>query len=318
MRALKNDLWEPIQISRLRAAPALSVPAPTDALEDLYPPLVRWYVTLLHACAPARAVLLAMFRRHEIENLKLLWRSAVRGRALPSHCWRPLAPLDSLKPMRASSPAGLVELLKTTAYGHLAAETWRSHGSDLVAAELAMDAWVLSNLHDAAVGLPDREAPARDLLFALLRERDLDILRRARDGYRLEPSFAVGLTTRLRREHRREALVALAVWQPSRGALVSVLPASLVHRYGEVKDWDDLMAALDRVRTAECRRLLMAWPFQIAPSIAALILREDQMRIWASLANAECGVLNAESMNDRCSPKSALSTPHSAFEVRRA
>jgi hypothetical protein len=291
MRAMKNELWEPGYLARLRVAPALCVPPPTDALLEIYPPLVRWYVTLMDACAPARSVLMALFRRHEIENLKLLWRCAQRGRELPAHCWRPLAPLASLEPVRAHSVAGLVEQLENTPYAHLAAETWRSHGADLAAAELALDRWVLSELHRGASALPDREAGARDLLFTLLRERDLDILRRGSDTYRLEPAFVVGLTTVLRKEHGFDELRALAVWQPSSGPLTAALPAALARQYGDVRDWDDLTTAVARSRAAACRRALMAWPFQVAPSIAALILREDQMRAWARLAT---GMLNAE------------------------
>lgn len=285
MRAMKNELWEPGYLARLGAAPALCVPPPTDALLEIYPPLVRWYATLLDACATARSVLMALFRRHEIENLKLLWRCAQRGRELPAHCWRPLAPLACLEPVRAHSVGGLVEQLENTPYAHLAAETWRSHGADLAAAELALDRWVLSELYGAASALPDREAAARDLLFTLLRERDLDILRRGSDAYRLEPAFVVGLTTVLRKEHGFEGLRALAVWQPSSGPLAAALPAPLTRQSGDVRDWDDLMSAVARSRAAACRRALMAWPFQIAPSIAALILREDQMRAWARLAS---------------------------------
>jgi hypothetical protein len=71
--------------------------------------------------------------------------------------------------------------------------------------------------------------------------------------------------------------------------LSSVLPAALARLYGDVSDWDDLMTAVRRVRTADCRRALTAWPFQIAPSLAALVLREAQMQAWASLASVKKG-----------------------------
>jgi hypothetical protein len=286
MRAMKNDLWDAARFARFEAAPAFAGPAPTDSFDVLYPPLLRWYATLLEGCPPARTVLTAMFRRHEIENLKLLWRCTLRGRELPQRCWRPLAPLATLQPTRARTLGGLVEQLEGTPYAQLAAETWRSHQTDLAAAELAMDGWAFSALHDAAIALPDREAPARELVFSLLRERDLDLLRRACASYRLEPAFAPSLTTRLRREERGEGLRALAAWRPSNGPLSSILPPRLARLYGEVGDWDRLMAAVHRVRTAECRRTLMAWPFQIAPSLAALMLREDGQK--CRMLNAEC------------------------------
>jgi hypothetical protein len=206
---------------------------------------------------------------------------------MPAGCWRPLAPLARLEPAPARTLASLVAGLKDTPYAPLAAETWRSHGDDLAAAELAFDGWALSAVHAAAAALPECEAAARDLLFGLLRERDLDLLRRGCDAYGLEPMFAVGLTTVLRRDHGRDALRPLAAWTPSSGTFAAVLPPALARMAGGARDWDALMAALRHGRTVACRRALMAWPFQIAPIVAAVMLREDQMRAWASLAAVE-------------------------------
>jgi hypothetical protein len=289
LHAIKSDLLDDVQLSRMQAAPALCSPAATDAYADLYPPLVRWYSTLVVSHAPARSVLLALFRRHEIENLKLLWRCAVRQRPLPSHCWRPLGSLAALEPWSPQSIEALVAQLTSTCYARLADETWRSHGADLAAAELALEGWVYAGIHDRAAQLPKAERGARNLLLLILRERDLDLLRRGRETYRLEPSFAAGLTTVLKEETTTEALRSLAAWEPSAGPLAAFLPRPLSRICDGARGWDEVMDAVGRARLRSCRRALIGWPFQVAPAVAAVLLREDQMRVWTRLAAAGRG-----------------------------
>ncbi|HSC26312.1 MAG TPA: hypothetical protein VLD67_03505, partial [Vicinamibacterales bacterium] len=260
MHALKRDLWDGGQLAlRLAGGPAA---VPEEDLSAVYSPLVRWYEVLQDEYIPARSVLGALLRVHEIENLKLLWRCAVRQRPLPQRCWRPLGRLAAIsEEAAAESVPLLVERLRHTPYAHLTAATWRSHGVDLLAAELALDGWVLSAVYEAAIALSPSERLARDLLFDWLRERDVDLLGRAARAYEFDPSFAASLTTVLRRECRHTTLVAVAAWKG--GAMTPHLPQTIRRAGSGATDWDALLAALRRARARRCRRALVAYPYQI-------------------------------------------------------
>lgn len=285
LHALLNDLWDPGRVHRF----VLRVPEPSveATMTTVYGPIVRWYQTLIATCLPARDTLIALLRLAELENVKLLWRAAARGRRLPPACWRPLGVLATLSPSCAApSIHALVERLAHTPYGTLAAATERSHGDDLLAAELALEGWGLKALYDAARGLPGRDERAKALVFAWLRERELDLLRRASQSYGIEPAFAVGLTRVLRGECDPALLIALAAWDESRGARGLRLPPALRRVAGPASDWDSLLLGLRRARARACRRALVAYPYQAAPTIAGVLLREEQARAELSLAAA--------------------------------
>jgi hypothetical protein len=285
LHALLNELWDPGRVHRA-LRPACEPVAAAD-MTAVYAPLVRWYKTLIGGCAPARDTLVALLRVAELENVKLLWRAAARGRELPGGCWRPLGSLATVSPSSAASSIhALVERLAGTPYGALAAATERSHGDDLLAAELALEGWGQAALYDAAVRLPSRDERARDLVFAWMREREADLLRRAGRSYGIEPAFAVGLARVLRQECDRASLITLAAWEEERGGLAQHLPAALRRLAGPAADWDGLMLALRRVRARACRRALIVYPYQSAPIIAAILLREEQARAELSLAAA--------------------------------
>jgi hypothetical protein len=285
LHALLNDLWDPARLrSALAAAGRVRVAATMTAV---YTPLIRWYTTLIAACPPARDTLVAFVRIAELDNLKLLWRAAARGRPVPASCWRPLGPLARVFPSDASASVhALVARLAATPYATVADATERSHGRDLLAAELALEGWALSALHDAAARLPAGEEAGRGLVFAWLREREADLLRRASRSYGIEPAFAAGLTHVLRAECGRTALVALAAWNGDASPVALPVPPGLLRRAGRAEDWDSLLRGLRRARGQGCRRALIAYPYQVAPSIAAVLLREEQARAELTLAVA--------------------------------
>ena len=162
----------------------------------------------------------------------------------------------------------------------------RSHPADLPAAEIGLDRWVWGGLHDAAVHLPAREATARRLVVLLILEHDLDLLRR-------------GTVVRSRSRPRRQvdrascrgsagspALTRAASWQPADGPLARVLPPRLLRLAPAAAGWDDVLRGARRARLAACRRAFVGWPFQLAPAIATLLLRDAQARAAISLAAA--------------------------------
>ena len=288
MHALKGTLWRAGDLQLLLHARTDPRGHPlNDSLDVLFPPLVQWYVTLLSAYPDARDVLLALLGLHEIENLKLLWRAAARPDVRIERSWRPLEPLGLLSPAdRASSRQALCDRLEPTPYGRVLRAALRSPADEVPSAEIGFDRWACERVHEAAMRLPSSEAPARALIHALLRERDVDLLRRGVSSFGLAPDLAAKSTTVLSRECGVAPLAALAAWTPAAGPLAPLLPTALIRAAGPAADWDALVLGLRRGRLRACRRAFVAWPFQLAPACAALLLREEQVRAVLAIAAA--------------------------------
>ena len=288
MRALKGLLWGVgdramlIQSGLDPRGRAIS-----GAPDQIFPPLLRWYVTLIAAYPSARGIFLALVRFHEIENVKLLWRAALRRRPLPLECWRPLDPLSTVPPaFRSSSVEELGERLASTPFRDIAHALLRSSPGDLPATEIGLDRWAVRALHAEALRLPPREHAARDLLVDVCRERDVDLLRRGSSSYGLDPDLVAKSTIVLSLEHAIGPLAALATWRPDMGPLASFLPPRLLRLAGPVRDWDALAIALRHRRLRACRRAFIGWPFELSPPVSALLLREEQARVAISAAAA--------------------------------
>ena len=154
------------------------------SLALVYSRLVDDHLVMRRAYPEAHGTLAALLELHELENLKLLWRAAVRGIALPDWrgSWRPLGVLQTLALEWFSGSLTLASLtvaLRTTPYGELAATTMQSHGQDVAAAELAIDRFGTHRLVRARERLPGAERSARRLLRAVIDRRDALIDERA-------------------------------------------------------------------------------------------------------------------------------------------
>jgi hypothetical protein len=287
VHALKSRLWTPLDRQLVVGAGLEPDGRSVSGLPaDVFPGLARWYVTLI-AIYPSAAVLLhALFRRHEVENLKLLWRAANRGLAPEAASWRPLAPLGALPfPPRPQTPQDLVNQLDATAYGAIARALLRSHATDVPATEIGLDRWVWTAVIGAAARLPARESATTRLVRALAVEHDVELLRRG-TAVGLEPDLVAKSTVVLSVETRVAALAAAAAWRPEDGALARALPRPLARVAPAARHWDDVVLALRTARLRECRRAFVGWPFRLAPGIAALLLREEQARAALSIAAA--------------------------------
>lgn len=280
MRALKATLWDvpAVTVLRAQAAQGRSVPHDRDVA---WARLVRWYVTLIRAYPDPAGVLRAMLRIHHTENLKLLWRCTVRGRSVAPGAWRPLGALAPFPPEPAASLPLLVEHLPRGEYRTIAAETYRSHGDDLFAADLAFDAWAAGALHEAAGALTDREQQAREILYARLRIRDLDLVSRGIRSFHLEPAFVARLTVRLSHECSQASLARLAAWDeqgppPEVRGVVRRLAAG-------ARSWADIRDRAVGAWLRECRRAFLGSPYRLAPAVAALAIAEWQIDLESRL-----------------------------------
>jgi hypothetical protein len=195
----------------------------------------------------------ALFRRHEAENLKLLWRAARRAQPPDALCWRPLDPLASLSlPERAETVAELVDRIAATPFAPIAGALARTDHP--AATEIGLDRWVWTEIWAQARALPRREAAALALVRLLVLEHDVDLLRRA-GAFGVAPDLIAKATVVLSGERRGPGLLA---------------------RLDAAAAWDGELLRLRRARLRACRRAFVGWPFQLAPAVAALLLREEQ------------------------------------------
>ena len=230
----------------------------------------------------------AVLRLHEVENLKLAWRARSRPNAPAGwrRLWNPFGRLESLSLAAWSDADSLRDAAADAAgtpFGPAVAEALRARETDPRAAELDLDRDAWESLANEARRLPSRERDATDLALSLVRERDYDLLRRGA-ARNLTPEAAAAATVVLRVEERGETLRALAAWDPSEGPISARLPSSLSRRLPPVADWDALSAALARRRRDRCRRALRLYPFRLAPPLAFLLLRREEVRCLSALA----------------------------------
>jgi vacuolar-type H+-ATPase subunit C/Vma6 len=149
-----------------------------------YSRLVDDHLIMRRAYPEAREALAALLTLHELENLKLLWRAAVRGTPVAEWrgSWRPLGVLQSIALEQFAGPVTLASLsgtLQATPYGQLAAATMQAQGDDLAAAEVVIDRFGTRELGVAHDRLPRAEYSARKLLRAVIDRRDRFIKERA-------------------------------------------------------------------------------------------------------------------------------------------
>ena len=167
--------------------------------------LLRCYAVLIRSYPTGLTLFRALVRLHEVENLKLVWRAHVRKHRFEQ--WKDLwRPLDSLETVRLqscrdrTSLSEVVDSLRTTPYAGIARTIIRAHPNDLAAAEIAFDRWASDAIAAAAAALGGTEATARDLALSIVRERDLNLLRRGVRAYELSPDAVVGSLVVLPRE----------------------------------------------------------------------------------------------------------------------
>lgn len=220
-----------------------------DAQRSLFPALVDDYRRVLRSYPVGEDLVLALLRRHEVENLKVVLRGCARG--LPSEVWLPLwRPLGTLESLRRESWADVKALAEVrerargTPYAEVveaAVTESGSHGS----AELALDEWATRQIASAAQALPEDQADARALAMRVVRERDLELWLR-RDAFGLAPDVAMA------------------------AAMTDQAPRAT-------------RAELRRMRLRACRRAFLGSPFRLAPAIAYLLLREEELKAVSAL-----------------------------------
>ncbi len=213
-------------------------------IDSSFERLIRVYQTAIRGYRRAGPLLFALLRLHEIENVKLLWRSVVRhsDRDLVHRLWIALGPLAAISEdtLQATTLRDLTERLARTPYKGIANEVLRAYADDLGAAELAFDRWASQRLLEEARKLPHAESLTRRLAELVVRERDSEILRRGQRWYGLSESAARTAT-----------------------AATSRLD-------------DPVLLRRERLRL--CRRAFIGDPFSLAPAVALVLLAEEEVR----------------------------------------
>lgn len=191
--------------------------------------LIHWYRVVLRSYPRRSPLIFALWRRFEIENVKLVWRAIV-NHAPPARwtaMWIDLDPLATIAIapcLDSRTLAAFVDCLGETPYAGVAADMRRAHADDLAAAELGFDRWTSQTIAAAAAALPAADRTAADLARAVVRERDFNIAQR------------------------------ITAVPPSQGIALRV------------------------ERRRLCRRAFRESPFCLAPAVALLLLKEEEIR----------------------------------------
>ena len=282
LRALREPAARAAFVLELGGAPQ----ARRDVLEVHRARLARLlgdYAVLARSYPVGRELIQALAGLHEIENLKLLHRGVRRGLAPEAWrpAWRPLGQLAALELADAEEVRSARDLEVATAdtpYAGLA-------GGEPDAIELALDRFGSRRLVDEVRRLPRAHADAGALVLRLVRERDLDALRRAA-AYGVAPELAAGTAALLAGERGWERLPEVAAWNAEQGPLGLLLPRRLVAGLGPIADWDALEQALHRERRRACAAAFIGSPLRLAPGIAFLLLAEAEVRGLVALVEA--------------------------------
>ncbi len=222
--------------------------------------------------------------------------------------WRRLGALESIRLEECrdqTSLAGLAGSLGDTPYAGIASTTLRAHAEDLLASELAFDRWASLSVVEAAIALPPAEAAARELALAVVRGRDLNLLRRGHHSFGLSPDAVVGSLAMLTRELPATELARLAAWTPGSGKIVQAWPRTWRRLAGNAADWDGLMLASRRARYQACRRAFLGSAYCLGPGIALLLLQDEEVRGVTSIKEAD-GRSDAAPALERALAASAL------------
>ena len=277
--------------------PALTVPGWRDVEDDrdgaalvslVYARLIDDYVAMIRAYPTAQAVLRALARLHELENVKLAWRAALGEvpRARWRDCWRPMGRLETISRTvceAASSPRQLVTACGGTPYEAIAKAVSSAHPQDLAAAEIAFDRWGSRELANATRSLSEREDTARDLLWRIVRKRDTTLMERAVGPLGLAPESAVRMTAILAAELGTVGIRRFAEWSAESGALLP-LPPRITGSRSPVRTFAEVRSRMRVSRRKACRRVFLRNPFCLAPPVALVLLREDEVRALSSIA----------------------------------
>lgn len=188
----------------MHAAAALGI----DSEAKRFARLLRRYRLVLRVYREHGDLIRAFLRVHEIENLKLAWRAIARD-AEPETwvpLWRDFGDLATIPRLRGvTSLHDLVDLLKRTPYGTIAAEVFAAHDGDLASSELAFDRWASAEVVRLANALPHREALAREIALRIVRKRDAELRSRGVTTYGLSEAAVDAAITVHERPPRRIA-----------------------------------------------------------------------------------------------------------------
>lgn len=189
------------ETASMHAASALGI----DSEPKRFARLLGRYRLVLRVYPEHRDLVRALLRLHEIENLKLAWRALERD-AEPETwvpLWRDFGELATIPRLRGvTSLHDLVDLLKRTPYGEIAAEVIAAE-SAAPHYELAFDRWASAEVVRIANALPRGEALAREIALRIIRRRDDELRRRGATTYGLsDAAIAAAMVVRERPPRR--------------------------------------------------------------------------------------------------------------------
>lgn len=217
----------------------------------------------------------------EVANLTLALRALVHQvpRSTWVQHWRSWQAVSGLRVdlvAECATPSELAALLDRSACPWLAPPVRAVAGPGALSTSLAALARAAAvAVLDGSRGWPRAERDARALVDAWLVERDLEWLRRAPAHTGASPAAAARLTVVLGERLGGPATERLAADGP---------PVASRRLALEGRDWDTLLTALRRRRRRLAVRALQGPPFALALGVAIVLLKYEELRAAAALA----------------------------------
>lgn len=262
--------------------------------------LLDWYAVVLASYPRGHALIHSLLYRHDIENIKLAWRAIVNAHGSPRWIgrWIDLGRLASvrLESVRdCRTLPSLVDAARRTPFAGIAEAMWRAHAEDPLAAEIGFDRWTSRAIIDSARALPGADRTAAALATAVVRERDFAVLRRAAAAG-LSPEILTAALGCLHQEIGLDPAMRLAAWTPADGPFWAAVPRRWQRHAPPSADWDRWMVWWRHARRDLCRRAFRETPFCLAPAIALLLLKEEEVLGLEAIATFEATVQDAAAL----------------------
>ncbi len=291
--------------------PEKSIPKLPALERKLAQPLLDHYATIVHSLrgTKERELILALFRRFEAENLKIVLRAlfANLGRDAVSHLLYPLGRLDTLDWDTLWSCKSVSELLKHLRPGIFgislqhALPQFEAQGR-LFPLEMALDFSCFRILHQAISALScryDRTA-TKKVLTLYIDIFNISWVIRLKKNYGLRPEEIVNYTLPEGQQISLACLSRLARAE-NIAKFINYLPPAFHHELSTIRNWGGIAQRLETYFLKTLARIFSGQPFHLGIAVAYLLEKEIELSNLITLLQAKARNLPVAEIADKLS-----------------
>jgi len=282
------------------------------ALErQLARPLLDHYAKVVHSLrgAKERELILALFRRFEAENLKIVLRAlfANLNRDAVSHLLYPLGHISNLDwdtLWSCKSVSELLEHLRPGIFGQSLQHALPQFEaqSKLFPLEMCLDFSCFRILRQAISALGSRydRTLTEKILTLYIDILNISWVIRLKEDYGLPPEEIVNYTLPEGKLVPLSCLNHLARAEDI-AEFVNHLPPAFRHELSGIRDWGKLAQRLEGYFLKSLARIFSGQPFHIGIAVAYLLEKEIELANLITLLQAKAGNLSVEEISNRLS-----------------